>query len=869
MRTPLLFVLMAVLLTLGTLQGVESFNTTGLVGQWNFTTDETISTGPFNDPTVVGSPTHTGTGGISGDGYYTASPWGSGTTLSWADDTNIRQYNKNFSIGIWVNNEGGASQYTWLGKYRTATEATGYYLRESNTNAEWSQYWNGVLQNNAVDDPPSDRWTHYFVTSEVVNSTHSNVTMYINGTAELSKWANITNTDDGNTEPLVLGYWQWTGGPTAYTGGLDDLVIFNATLAGEDVLTLYECGVNGTRLDKCANEPAGSGDQTNTLTFTIENEVNGSSIAGFCIRAYNGTNNDWCNNTGTTIRLENNSHLSNNTYYNFTFWNITGGLHEDRTYFNETVYNYNFSESTTINRNTTQARFNVTAFQIYTGLAIQNFNATNDQSVNTTTSHSTIVSANNGSNTVSVDTNGNYTSSLTCTGTILSTTVCNATRIHDSILYIGARADAGGAAIQSFNSTLTNTTINVANKTPTTSYLSTFHVPQGYNWTILLNSTDHNLQEHTLGVNNATLRYNFSLLSEDTFELTFYNETTNQPIGSRANITVELISSVFSNNYSTSNGTLIVTLLTPADYTIRYWYDPIVPREYYATLTAQSYQNLSLYIIDTGVSNYYIPVIIDQNTNPIGGATIQLLRAYILTNNTFEYRVVEMAKTNSLGEAVLRVVPNTINYKFIFTKDGSTFTTQPTKFVDTTNDYVLSLTGDPTESQYKIGAVTTSLTFNNATRTYTWTWTDANTLVTEGCMTIDQHKLGVQTRVYDNCVSGSTGSIGYTVTDTNQTTYVAQARLETTTEYSTYHYGPLTQDYTTQIANFGLVGLIIALFVFITFIFIGNEQGSAGAIISGLIAITLMGLIGFIGGRWEVLIGVIIVGGIIIYKVRR
>lgn len=609
----------------------------------------------------------------------------------------------------------------------------------------------------------------------------------------------------------------------------------------------------------------GSATPTNyTLTLMVNDLVDGSAVSGFCVNI-TSTNTTTpyqylCNTTGTTI-----SSIHTFASGNITFLNITDG-HSVPTYFNTSNTSVSFTADKTLYGLTYQALLDVSAYRLFLNTSITTLNVSNQRSTNFSATAPVRVMAVNGSNNVQVAVAGNYTVNTTCTvSTPLSTVSCNATNIYDARLTIGGKF--GSTSIQNFSITLTNASL-LTNTTNTTTHAIIMNLLQGYGYYTSFNASGYSLANATITPVAASTTYNFSVLVQNSFNLTFYNETTNTVL-TNVNITVEFISDDYANNYTTQNGSLEVSLLVPSDYTIRYWMDEDVPRDYYVTLTPQSYNNLELYVVDTGISNYYIPVVTDQNTNPVAACQISLLRAYILSDNSYEYKVVEMEKTDTNGRAVFRVVPNVINYKFVFVCGSATFTTQPTKFTDSTNGYRINLLSDPLESQIAIRNVSATLSFNNATSTYTFTWVDTNNIVEQGCLVVSQTRLGVSDEVNNACSSGSTGSLIYTINDTNNTKYVASGYLETTTTYSTYYFGPYSVDYTSAVVTFGIVGLIATLLVFITFAFMGNESGVETMIIGGIIAIVVMGVLGFITSSWEAIIGIIIIGGIIVYRTRK
>jgi hypothetical protein len=533
------------------------------------------------------------------------------------------------------------------------------------------------------------------------------------------------------------------------------------------------------------------------------------------------------------------------------------------TYMNTTTV-VNLTGTQTVNTSVYQGLLFIDAYKLFVNTSITDaYNVTNWLYKNTSTS-TKLLPVNNGTNNVQIDVPGNYTINTTCTVNSLTTSYCNATGVYDGKFTIGAN---NGTGLTSFTISLINETIHAYRIASTTTGNVTFNVLQGYHYTFIVNNTGYSRENATLPSNSSTNLYNITIgLIGNTFNLTFFNESTNVRI--TENVTVEITSETYSTNITAVDGNVSVLLPQIGEYTIRYWINPDVPRNYYYTLTSESYANINLYIIDEDISNLYLPVILSQNTVPLSNVTVQLLRNYIVSGNTNVYKVVEMAKTDTNGQAVLRVVPNFIDYILIITDGTHTLATSPTKFTASTNTYTLNTQGNPVRSLTTFPSVSRSFTFNNNTKIYTFTWTDNENIITEGCLVVVKLKNGVRSLMTNTCNSGSTGSVTYTVTDTNNTEYIGTATVHTNTEFSTLPAGTLSVSFATTYAVFGLVGFIIAALLFLTFTFVGGESGIAGMLISGLVSIVFLGAFGFLANTWTVTVGVGILVFAIIYKLR-
>ena len=256
---------------------------------------------------------------------------------------------------------------------------------------------------------------------------------------------------------------------------------------------------------------------------------------------------------------------------------------------------------------------------------------------------------------------------------------------------------------------------------------------------------------------------------------------------------------------------------------------------------------------------------------PLENATVSLYRYYILSGNTGAYRIVEQEKTDANGKSVFHVVPNIQPYKLQFTLGSNTVMTSPTKFTGTTDSYVLNTVVSPMTSANAMPNVYRNFTFINSTQTYAFTWSDGQNIVSAGCLNVKKTAGGYQSTVMNTCVQSSSGSLIYTITDTNGTTYTAQATLDTNTAYSTYSAGVITTDYASSsaLAAFGLTGWIVAIIVILTLVLIANETGTRTTVIAVGLGIILMGVVGFIANApLQITFGIIACIGIIVYKLR-
>jgi hypothetical protein len=397
--------------------------------------------------------------------------------------------------------------------------------------------------------------------------------------------------------------------------------------------------------------------------------------------------------------------------------------------------------------------------------------------------------------------------------------------------------------------------------------IATFDLVHG-NFTVTLNDSSYSLSSTniTLPTSPNFTTYNFQGLGRNTFNLSFYNETSNT-ILNNLNITVNIISLSNAANYTTDSGSLEVSLLTPDDYAIEYYSNQNVRRYFYLTLSNGSYENIKLYLIDEDVSDYYVPVFTDGSGSACQEHNVSLLRYYTQDNS---YSIVQMAQTDQQGQAVLRVQPNVIPYKIIVSGSCGSYTTLPTNIVTTSDSYTVLSAQSVLESFNKIGGVSRSLTYNNATFTFVYTWTDTQNLITQGCLQVTRIMSGRRQIVANNCTSAASGSALYTIptSDRNVSQHLGQGYLYTNIQYSTYNTDSVDVVLGSGAEQIKNLGPIIALFLIVPFIIFGRREPSTLVVMS-IVGLSVVVWSGFLYASWGVIMSIIVLGGALIYKLSR
>jgi len=439
--------------------------------------------------------------------------------------------------------------------------------------------------------------------------------------------------------------------------------------------------------------------------------------------------------------------------------------------------------------------------------------------------------------------------------------------VYDALATITAKEALLGTTINEFTVQVTEDTNPYSASGSTTN--GTLYLPliQNLAYFLEINATGYALDNTTLNVTTSTPSHQFVLYKMNTFNISILDEETNEPISNHSFI-VQLISNAYATNITINGSSELAELLTPGDYEIRYWESGdnttySTKRSYYTTLTSQSYQELNLYAIADSVSGYYTPVVLTSSGYYAEGVIIKVIRGYI-ENETLVGHIVEMAKTDPNGQAVLRIVPNNVYYKFLGVKDSESFETNYFKVVQASHTFQLS----GAEILEAISAANNNLftlEYLNSTQTFRLTWNDPSGTIISGRLVVDEYSESGHQTLTDTTSTGSTGSIVYTLTNTTNRRFEARAYVNTTGEYGMLtDYLSVKDEETTSI--FGLMGVFITLLVFLFSVMVSGS--SEGVVVSGVVSILFMAAIGFLTLTWYAVVGIVIIAGVIVYKTR-
>ncbi len=230
---------------------------------------------------------------------------------------------------------------------------------------------------------------------------------------------------------------------------------------------------------------------------------------------------------------------------------------------------------------------------------------------------------------------------------------------------------------------------------------------------------------------------------------------------------------------------------------------------------------------------------------------------------------VEIIKTDSDGQAIGNIVKDTQLYKFVLIYGGNIV-------LETTETYILL-----DEYTFRIGEgedyfddydrifnTFCDIWYTNATTSFSYSWVDPSNNVTEACLDIYMMSNTGTILMNNSCTLAASGTIALTIpSPVGTNTYMATGYIYiddekfvcTNSESVSFDLG--WQDYATE-------GLFLSFLLLIFLITLGLWHPVV-AIALMIIGVVLLNILGLFHLSWGWMLGFIILGGIVIYKMRQ
>jgi len=278
-----------------------------------------------------------------------------------------------------------------------------------------------------------------------------------------------------------------------------------------------------------------------------------------------------------------------------------------------------------------------------------------------------------------------------------------------------------------------------------------------------------------------------------------------------------------------------------------------------------STETLNLYLADSTTQVTF--TVKDFDDSAVPSAVIKVL-SYDLPTDSFQ--VTEILETDTNGEALAQIVLNTKWYAFIVEVNGIVkLQTQPTKITSSSKILRIDLEDIQYFDRYDVtNGLTHSLTYTNSTLTFSFTWSDPTGESAEGCLKIVKRNVNSESILSDVCVVSSGGTINYAIVEnTTNELYIATSYIKFS-DGEIYILKVLEANFDEVFKKFGLMGVFVSFLLVITLVGIGIWSPLV-AVLLAIFGVIIMSILGIFFVSWGVLMGLLIMGGISIYKLTR
>lgn len=251
----------------------------------------------------------------------------------------------------------------------------------------------------------------------------------------------------------------------------------------------------------------------------------------------------------------------------------------------------------------------------------------------------------------------------------------------------------------------------------------------------------------------------------------------------------------------------------------------------------------------------------DQDDNNLQNILINIRKFDVATAT---YTTTEILKTDDEGKAIGNIVLSTDWYSFILSQNGIiVYESQPVIITTTAKEFRVVLTEDYFTRYTDVRGVASSLTFNNATNNFVFTWNDAAGIIHYACLKVLERSIYSDIELNNTCTEATSGTILINIPANNRT-YIATSYLKFDQEFI---LDVLTIVFN-ALPNYGIMGVFVSFLIVGTLALTGFWSPVA-AVIMTLIGFVFMNVLGWYVMSWEWIITLIILGGITIYKVSR
>lgn len=152
----------------------------------------------------------------------------------------------------------------------------------------------------------------------------------------------------------------------------------------------------------------------------------------------------------------------------------------------------------------------------------------------------------------------------------------------------------------------------------------------------------------------------------------------------------------------------------------------------------------------------------DRSSDPVEDAYIHVLKYEVDSNS---YITTEIIKTDSQGQGLGNIVLGTTFYNFLIYYQGTLIYSElGVKLISTTRTFTVTLEEDDWYEQFDTALnLHHSLTFNNVTNNFVFTWTDPTSRMHYACLKVEMSNATSYSTLSDECQESASGTILYTI----------------------------------------------------------------------------------------------------------
>lgn len=305
-----------------------------------------------------------------------------------------------------------------------------------------------------------------------------------------------------------------------------------------------------------------------------------------------------------------------------------------------------------------------------------------------------------------------------------------------------------------------------------------------------------------------------------------------------------------------------------ADASIEYEFTGYSKNYYYLTNASltNTTSNISLYLLNSSKADLTVLKVYDTAQTNLENVTIQI-QSYDVGTDT--YYTVGMARTAFNGEDVAYLNWYDTFYKFILTQGNTTVIKGPLKISETPQIFEIATATTFTFDKFRDFSY--SLTYNNATENFILTYTKPSGLVDQACLRVIKKGALNDTEICLTCETSSSATLYCSIAGQGNGTYVAAfyatgSRFMVDTIETIVGIVGFSREMYEKIGNvdgtaFAFVGAGIAL----TLTLVSPVLAVVGVLI-GLIGIYALGFQNYVALEF---IGIVVVGGIVIWLLKR